>query len=113
MTDKIRADFWGHQMEGIMTEIVREAAICKVRLLEPGVVEAVLHDNASVCGSDNPVAFKKLRDLLMMGFVVREKAVDRLGPLEAAEVGRQIREKLAAKYGDKFGGPINRPDASS
>ena len=92
MSDKIRSDFWGHQMADIVKEIVREATICKVRLLDPGVVEAVLHGNASVCGADNPVAFKKLRDLLMMGFVVREKAVDRLGPLEAEEIGREIRE---------------------
>lgn len=104
MSDKIRNEFWGHQVESIMTEVVRNASICKVRLLDPGVVEAVLHDNASVCGTDNPVAFKKLRDLLMMGFVVREKAVDRLGPLEAEQVGQEIRDRLKAKFGDKLGG---------
>lgn len=102
-TDSVRNEFWGHPMEGIVNEIVREATICKVRLLDPGVAEAVLQNNASVCGSDNPNAFKKLRDLLMMGFVVREKAVDRLGPLEAEETGRQIREKLAERVGDRLG----------
>lgn len=105
MSDPIRDEFWGRQVEGILTEIVREASICKVKLLDPGVVEAVLHDNAAICGSTNPKAFQKLRHLLMMGFVVREKAVEKLGPLEAAEVGEQIRAKLRAKYGDKLGGP--------
>jgi len=83
MTDEIRTEFWGHQLDALITEIVREASICQVRLLEPGVVDAVLHDNASVCGHDNPAAFKKLRELMMMTFVVRGKAFDKLGPLEA------------------------------
>jgi hypothetical protein len=108
MSDKIRDEFWGHQLDAVMGEIVREASICQVKLLDPGVVEAVLHDNPSVCGKDNPIAFKKLRDLLMMGFVVREKAFERLGALEADAIVQAIREKLKAKYGgalgDRFGG---------
>lgn len=104
MGDEIRNQRWGRQVEGIMTEAVRQATICKVRLLEPGVVEAVLRNNPAVCGSSNAVAFKKLRDLLMMAFVVREQAVEKLGPLEAEQVGQQIRERLAARFGDKLGG---------
>jgi hypothetical protein len=108
MNDKIRAEFWGHQLDSMMSEIVREASICQVKLLDPGVIEAVLHDNASVCGKENPLAFKKLRELLMMGFVVRGKAFERLGALEADAILKAIREKLLAKYGgslgDRFGG---------
>ncbi|MCU0940664.1 MAG: hypothetical protein MUC86_16420, partial [Burkholderiaceae bacterium] len=79
MTDKIRTEFWGHQIDALLTEIVREASICQVKLLDPGVVDAVLHDDASVCGHDNPAAFKKLREALMMTFVVRGKAFAGLG----------------------------------
>lgn len=104
MNDKIRTKFWGDQIEGMMKEMVREAAICQVRLLDPGVVEAVLHNNASVCGKDNPLAFKKLRELLMMGFLVQEKAIDRLGPLEAEELVTSIREHLRERFGDRLGG---------
>lgn len=108
MTDKIRDEFWGHQLDAVMSEIVREASICQVKLLDPGVIEAILHDNASVCGKDNPAAFKKLRELLMVGFVVREKAVERIGALEADAIQQAIREKLQAKYGgalgNRFGG---------
>lgn len=104
MSDSFRNEFWGHQIDAVMSEIVREASICQVKLLDPGVIEAVLHNNPSVCGKDNPVAFKKLRDLLMMGFVVREKTVDRLGALETEAIVTAIREKLQAKYGDKLGG---------
>lgn len=104
MSDKIRTEFWGHQLEGVMKEIAREAAICQVKLLDPGVIEAVLHNNPSVCGKDNPLAFKKLRDLLMMGFVVQGKAVDRLGPLETEELVKTIREHLRERLGGRLGG---------
>lgn len=113
MSDSIRNEFWGHQLDAVMSEIVREASICQVKLLDPGVIEAVLHDNPSVCGKDNPRAFKKLRELLMMGFVVREKTVDRLGALETEALVRNIREKLQAKYGDKLGGRFGGPAATS
>jgi hypothetical protein len=106
MSDSVRNEFWGHQLDAVMGEIVREASICQVKLLDPGVVEAVLHDNPSVCGHDNPVAFKKLRELLMMGFVVREKAFERLGPMEADAIVKSIREKLAAKYGTALRGTL-------
>jgi hypothetical protein len=106
MSDSVRNEFWGHQLDAVLSEIVREASICQVRLLDPGVVEAVLHDNPSVCGHDNPVAFKKLRELLMMGFVVREKAFERLGPLEADAILQTLREKIAAKYGGALRGTL-------
>jgi hypothetical protein len=104
MSEKIRARFWGRQLEGVMKEIAREAAICQVKLLDTGVIEAVLHNNPSVCGKNNPLAFKKLRDLLMMGFVVQEKAVDKLGPLETEELVKTIREHLQERLGGKLGG---------
>jgi hypothetical protein len=104
MSDKLRNEFWGGQLEAVMNEITREAAICQAKLLDPGVIEAILHDNPSVCGKDNPLAFKKLRDLLMMGFVVREKVVERLGPVETDEIATAIREKLMAKFGGRLGG---------
>lgn len=111
MTDSLRTEFWGNQLDGLMSEIVRQASICQVRLLDPGVVDAVLHDNASVCGHDNPAAFKKLRESLMMTFVVRGKAFDSLGPLEAdaliQEISAQIKDKLGSAARGRFGGPAS------
>lgn len=113
MVDKIRAEFWGHQLDAMIGEIVREASICQVKLLDPGVIEAVLHDNPSVCGKENPVAFKKLRELLMLGFVVREKAFERVGALEADAIQQAIREKLKAKFGGSLSSRFGGTDAAS
>jgi hypothetical protein len=109
MTEKIRTKFWGHQLDALLTEIVRDASICQVKLLDPGVVDAVLHDDASVCGHDNPAAFKKLREALMMTFVVRGKAFDGLGPVEADALIQEISETLKARLGGdgRFGGPAS------
>src|SRR5262245_6795839 len=113
MTDKLEAlKTWTHQIDDIMLEIVREAAICDVKLLDPGVIEAVLEDNDSVCGHQNPLAFRKLRDLLMMGFIMRDKAYDKLGALDAETLIGAIREKLHQRMGDRLGGAAISSTAS-
>jgi hypothetical protein len=108
MSDSILTQFWGQQLDGLLTEIVRTASICEVKLLNPGVVDAVLHDNASVCGHDNPAAFKKLREVLMMTLIVRGRAFDSLGPLEAEalieEISAKLRERLGSSAQGRFGG---------
>jgi hypothetical protein len=104
MADKVQQEWWGHQLDAVLEEIARYAWICEVKLLNPGVIEAVLHNDDSVCGSHNAPAFKKLRDLLMMGFVVREKAFDKLGAAQADAMIGAIRERLLARFGDKLGG---------
>ena len=105
MTDEVRARFWGRQLDGVMSEMVRQATICKVKLLDPGVIDAVLRNDESVCGTSNPRSFKKLRDAMMLGFMVREKSVDGLGPLETEALVKAIRERLTAHLGGKMGGP--------
>lgn len=64
-----------------MLEISRQASLCKIKLLDPGVIEAVLKNNESVCGTD------------------------KLGPIEADELIGTIREKLKERFGGKLGGP--------
>lgn len=76
-----------------------------MKLLAPRVIEAVLHGDESVCGSRNPLAFKKLRDLLMMHFVVREKVFEKLGASEADAMIGAIRERLLDRFGrERLGG---------
>jgi hypothetical protein len=104
MTDEIRAKFWGGQIDDVMTEIARQASICQVKLLDPGVIDAVVHDNDSVCGKKNARSFKKLRELLMLGFVVRDKSSEKLGPVETEALIKVIREELTQRLGGRLGG---------
>ncbi len=108
MSETTLSKFWGQQLDGLINEIVRAASICEVKLLDPGVVDAVLKDNPSVCGHDNPAAFKKLRELLMMTFIVRGRAFDTLGPLETEalieEISAKLKERLSGGPKGRFGG---------
>jgi hypothetical protein len=104
MVDEVRAKFWGGQLDALLEEITRDAAICGVKLLDPGVIERVLKNDESVCGQKNAIAFKKLRDLLMLGFVTREKASDRLGAVETEALVSVIRDHLKERYEGKLGG---------
>jgi hypothetical protein len=104
MSDKIRNRFWARQADDLMTEISRQAANCKVKLLDPGVIEAIVQNNESICGTSNPLAFKKLREALMLGLVVREKAVDSMGAGQADAMVTAIRERLQESFGGQLGG---------
>ncbi|SCK28080.1 hypothetical protein VAR608DRAFT_2327 [Variovorax sp. HW608] len=105
MTEKLDdLKTWTQQIDDVMHEIVREAAICDVKLLDPGVIEAILQNNDSVCGRENPRAFKKLRDMLMLGFIMRDKVYEKLGPVETDELVGAIRDKLRQRMGGRLGG---------
>jgi hypothetical protein len=94
MSDEGKAVYWGRQMDEMMAAIRHEAAICHVNLLAPGVLDAIVKNNDSVCAIENPRAFKKLRDLLMMSFIVQEKSIERLGPMASQALVEAIREQL-------------------
>ena len=96
---------WTHHLEEIDLEIARLATLCKIPLLDPGVIERVLHKDTLVCGTQNPRAFEKLRSLLMMHYSVRDKAVVALGEDETMKIVGDIVARLRARIGDKLGGP--------
>lgn len=104
MADEVRAKFWGGQLDAVLEEIARNATLCSIKLLDPGVIERVLKNDESVSGQKNSIAFKKLRELLMLGFVTQEKAYDKLGAVEADAMISVIREHLKERFEGKLGG---------
>ena len=96
---------WLNHFEEIDREIAQLAVVCQIPLLDPGVIERVLHKDALVCGRKNARAFDKLRSLLMMHYSVREKAVVALGEAETLLIRDEIVERLRSRFGDKLGGP--------
>jgi hypothetical protein len=91
-------------LEDMDREVARLATICSVRLLDPGVIERVLKNDASVCGSANKIAFDKLRNALMMHYAMRERAVEALGEAQTAALVKQIVEDLQKRIGQRLGG---------
>ena len=108
MTDEqpgYRHERWYKHFEGIDFEIGQLAGICQIQLLDPGVIERVLHNDTLVCGNYNQRAFDKLRQLLMMHYSVRDKAVVALGEAETVQIMNEIIERLSNRFGDKLGRP--------
>ena len=60
MTDQpkdLQLAWWAKKFDDIDRELAQLATICKVPLLDPGVIERVLKNDASVCGAPNPTVF--------------------------------------------------------
>lgn len=97
----LRHEWWAKKFSDIDNEIAALATVCDVRLFDPGVIERVLHNDASACGNRNEAAFAKLRALLMMHYTVRAQAVERLGSADAAtlvtEIVNKVRERLGLR----------------
>jgi hypothetical protein len=107
MTDKpseLGTAWWAKNLEDMDREVARLATICDVRLLDAGVIERVLHNDDSVCGTRNKRAFDKLRTALMMHYHVRDKAVGAMGEVATAEVIATIVENIRKRLGNKLGG---------
>jgi hypothetical protein len=103
--DQVRNRMWEQRLDEVDREVAKLATICNVRILEPGVIERVLKDDASVCGTKNPAAFKKLREILMIHYHVRGKAVGVIGEAETAHAIERIVERLRARIGGTLGTP--------
>jgi hypothetical protein len=87
-----------HSLDDIDTEIARLAMLCQVRILDPGVVERVVSNDESVCGTSNPVAFAKLRGLLALHFGVRGSMADALGQALACRIEQQVMDRLRERF---------------
>jgi hypothetical protein len=102
-----RHERWYKHFEGIDVEIGQLAKVCQIPLLDPGVIERVLKNDTLVCGHQNQRAFDKLRQLLMMHYSVRDKAVVALGEAETMKIMNEIIERLRKRFGDTLGRPAS------
>jgi hypothetical protein len=92
MTDDLNPQ-WERHFEVIADELLRLAITCRVRLREPGVIERILRNDASVCGRKNARSFRKMRNLLVAYYDSVGKAVDRIGPEETKKIIEVITER--------------------
>ena len=105
MANEHRNSRWYKHMAEIDREIAMHAVNCKVPILDPGVIERVLHNDSSVCATQTPASFAKLRSLLMRHYSVRDRAVVALGQAETIAMVGEIVERLRAQVGDEPGTP--------
>jgi hypothetical protein len=106
--DAVRTGFWGGQLNEVDKEVARLASICRVKLLDPGVIQRVIGNDASVCGVSNKLAFDKLRTAILIHYAVMEKSFERLGVDET----RKLVDVIVAKLKERFGDTLGNPDLS-
>lgn len=92
--DHLLIAWWIERLEELDREIARMAILCQVNILERGVIERVLRDDESVCGTTNSAAFRKLHDLLVMHFLVRKRSADELGQVQTAQIEHHVVEEM-------------------
>jgi hypothetical protein len=98
--DRYAIAWWAENLEALDREIARLASLCQVKILEPGVVARLLHKDSSVCGMENPRAFARLHDLVMVHLALREKSAGAVGSLQTAAIEDHIVERLAESFPD-------------
>ena len=83
-------------LRAVMTEVMNQAAVCRVRIDDPAVIEAVLRNDEAGAASTNALAFRKMREALMMAFVMRGQAFEQFDAGEAARLASEIRAAVTA-----------------
>ena len=101
--DPVYRMLWAEDLEEVDREIARLAILCQVQILEPDVMRRVLQKDASVCGTQNPVAFAKLHDVLMLHLAIRQKSADSFGQAQTAAIEDYIIERLRKSFPDLAG----------
>jgi hypothetical protein len=99
---------WQRHLDSIADELLRLCIACDVRLRDPGVIERIIKDDASVCGTKNPIGFRKLRALVMATFNSLGKAIDRIGPEETKAITNAIAERVDRQREAGSGKPAGR-----
>jgi hypothetical protein len=100
--------WYSRTLNEVDAQIARQATICKVRILDPGVIQRILENDETVCGSRNSAAFATLRNLLMMHYEVREQAVAALGSEQTKALVDKIVTGLRERIGEQLGGEASR-----
>ncbi len=95
----IAKDWISHQFDDLGVEMIRAAKLCDITLQQPGVVERIIANDATVCGRDNPQQFTKLRGLLMLALHLQDLSFERLGPKETMEIADQVRARIRRHLG--------------
>ena len=68
------------------------------------MIERVLRNDTTVCGTQNPPAFTKLRQALTMHYHVRDRAVSAIGESATKEVIAEVVANIQKRLGKQLGG---------
>ena len=85
---------WERHFEGIADELLHLAISCDVRLRDPGVIERILKNDASVCGRTDERSFRSMHNLLVAYYKSITEAAERIGPTETKKIIDAMSERM-------------------
>lgn len=100
---------WARTVEQVDLEIAQLAIMCHIRLLEPGVIQRVLDNDATLCAAAHADGFEKLRGMLFLHYEVQAQLAAELGATDAHEVVQRVHGYLLGRIGSQLGLPAGDP----
>lgn len=113
---EIKNTAWQRHLDAIGEELLHLSIACDVNLRDANVIDRILKNDETVCGTRNPIGFHKLRNLIMGTFNSLNKAMDRIGPDETKMIIDGIMEWSDKRRALGKGGaahldnPASKPD---
>jgi hypothetical protein len=86
------------QFEDVDRELARLAYLCDVDLSNDANVRGVIADNLPSAAARNPPAFKRMRDLLMLHYVLRGRAAESIGAAETRAILEDVIGRIRARF---------------
>lgn len=91
-------ELWQYEFSQVDAEISKMASLCGVDMLDRAQLRRVLENDASVCTHSNELAFEKLHTLLKAHYLLRDRAVDRIGEAAAQKAIDEVVSGLIRKF---------------
>ena|ERR1044071_839638 len=97
-TAEFGSQWYESQLGLVDAQIAKLAAILDLRILDPGVIERVIAGDDTVCGRASDKAFRNLRALIRMHYVLTDDSLTAIGPEQCARILDRMRERFGARY---------------
>lgn len=86
------------QFDDIVQTLARLALLCRVDLTKDANVRRVISGDSSVCEADNPAAFRRMREMLMLHYVARERSIEAIGTNETHDVVSGVVDRIREQF---------------
>lgn len=87
-------------LDAIIHELAVLSRLCGLRLREPGVIDAVLHNDA-LMRHHNEAAFDKMRGLLVLAYTMVERSAATEGAVLTSEFVREALAEVDERLGQQ------------
>ena len=100
MTEEMASSeqIWKHEFSEVDAEISKMASLCGIDMLDRAQLRRVLENDAAVCTRSNELAFGKLHTLLKAHYLLRDRAVERIGDAATQKAIDEVVSELIRKF---------------